>query len=1010
MVVPVSAWLTGQLVLAPSAAFWKSSADIPGTRPRTVRWTPVMPSPGWKVTSAVVSRVSGGEPALARALDRAIEKHEECAAPMSSSGLVRPFGSSARDAHVTSKPPSPDDWSSTCPAPSRREPCQVVVAVRVVAMPITVGALLPAGGRANIPPIGSTTDAEAAETIRGLLEQRAAVAPDAPALLAPGLPPWSYAVVLRRVTAIGRAVGEAGVGEDGTVAVVLPNGREMAIAFLGIASVARCAPLDPGSTAAEVRDALADLGAAAVVLAEGVGGPAREAATELGVAAIELPADAAGTAAGGGRRRPDDIALVLRTSGTTARPKAVPLTHANLLASAANVAGTLALTDEDRCLNLMPLFHIHGLVAGLTASLWAGGSVVCTSGFDREEVGRWAAEAGPTWYSAVPTIHQAMVAAVPDGRDWGLRFIRSSSAALPPQLLARLEEVFDAPVVEAYGMTEAAHQIASNPLPPAVRKPGTVGLPAGPEATVRDGEICIRGPNVTAGYLDDPEANAAAFTNDGWLRTGDQGAIDDDGYLTITGRLKELINRGGEKIAPREVEEVLLDHPAVAEAIAFAVPHRTLGEDVAAAVVLRTEAETTELRRFAAARLGAHKVPRQLVVMEALPRGRTGKLQRRGLAESLGLPGGPPATEDEKAVAPRSAIEAALGGLWTEVLGIEGIAPGDDFFVLGGDSLSALELAEHVREVFGVELTTEVLAGEAATLSGMARFVDASRGHVVRPVKERELWRPSGPRVRAPVRRPRTGFTPTLAERWHGDLRLIVDDGAGALGIFVAFSDRSGGVSRPPFDSLNLSLQRGDAPDAVLENRRRLAAAVGFNPYSLAVSRPVFGGDVVEVGRHARGMVGDGDAIVARASGPTLGLFHSDCVPVVVAGRGGVVLAHVAADNLTVLTEQIAGAVAPAWAAWIGPSVRACCHETDVPVEAAGALRAAGVAEVAVWPDCTSCDERYFSRRRTRTTGRQGAFVGIRADATPLERARSMVARGRSATRRRVLGRRAQFR
>jgi oxalate---CoA ligase len=811
--------------------------------------------------------------------------------------------------------------------------------------------------------------------------------------VAPGLPPWSYGELLRHVEVTERAVRAAGIGPDGTVAVVLPNGPEMAAAFLGVASAARCAPLDPGSTRAEVVDALTDLGAGAVVVAEGVAGPAREAATALGVVALELSSETAGPpVVAGPRPGPDDIALLLRTSGTTARPKQVPLTHANLLTSAANVARTLALTDEDRCLNLMPLFHIHGLVACLTATLWAGGPIVCTPGFDRERILAWVQEARPTWYSAVPTIHQAMVAAAGDGRDWGLRFIRSSSAPLPPQLLARLEETFAAPVVEAYGMTEAAHQIASNPLPPGVRKPGTVGLPAGPEVTVLDGEICIRGPNVTVGYLDNPEANAAAFTDDGWLRTGDQGAFDEDGYLTITGRLKELINRGGEKIAPREVEEVLLDHDAVAEAIAFAVPHPTLGEDVAAAVVLRADADPTELRRFAGRRLGAHKVPRRLVVVDALPRGRTGKLQRRGLAEALGLAGGPAPAAGKASSG--SAVEAALAGLWTAVLGVEGVEPGDDFFVLGGDSLSALELAEHVREVFGVVLTSEVLAGEAATLAGMARFVDASRGRSLRPVKGRELWRPTGRRRRAPLRRPPAGFVPTLTERWHGGLRLIADDGADALGIFLAFSDRSGGVSRPPFDSLNLSLQRGDSPDAVLENRRRLAAAVGFNPYSLAVSRPVFGPDVVEVGRRERGMVGDGDAIVARSSGPTLGLFHADCALVVVVGGGGVALAHVAADNLAALPGRVAAAVAPAWAAWIGPSVRGCCHEIDVPTEAAAALRTAGVPQVAVWPDCTSCDERYFSRRRVRTTGRQGAFVGIRADATPWERVRDITARG----------------
>jgi oxalate---CoA ligase len=260
------------------------------------------------------------------------------------------------------------------------------------------------------------------------VEARAASTPDAPALLAPGRSPWSYAELRRHVELTERAVRAAGVGVDGTVVVVLPNRPEMAAAFLGVAAAARCAPLDPGSTKAEVLDALTDLRAGAVVLAEGVDGPAREAAAELGVLELELGAEPDRPAAAA-RPAPDDIALLLRTSGTTARPKAVPLTHANLLASAANVARTLALTPEDRCLNLMPLFHIHGLVACLTASLWAGGAVVCIPGFERERIAGWVAETRPTWYSAVPTIHQAVVGVAADGRDWGLRFIRSSSAS-----------------------------------------------------------------------------------------------------------------------------------------------------------------------------------------------------------------------------------------------------------------------------------------------------------------------------------------------------------------------------------------------------------------------------------------------------------------------------------------------------------------------------------------------------------------------------------------------------
>ena len=331
----------------------------------------------------------------------------------------------------------------------------------------------------------------------------------------------------------------------------------------------------------------------------------------------------------------------------------VPLSHRNVTASASHIGATLRLGPDDRCLNIMPLFHIHGLIAAVLSSLAAGGSVWCTPGFNALKFFAWLNEIKPTWYTAVPTMHQAILTRA--GRNAEviaanpLRLIRSSSSSLPPQVMAALEEAFSAPVIESYGMTEAAHQMASNLLPPGARKPGTVGPAAGPEIAIMAedggllpqggvGEVVIRGPNVTSGYLENPAANADGF-RDGWFRTGDQGVLDADGYLTITGRLKEIINRGGEKISPREVDEILLDHPAVAQAVTFAVPHDKLGEDVAAAVVLEegASAAETEIRAFAGARLADFKVPRKLLILDEIPKGATGKLQRIGLAEKLGL-------------------------------------------------------------------------------------------------------------------------------------------------------------------------------------------------------------------------------------------------------------------------------------------------------------------------------------------------------------------------------------
>jgi acyl-CoA synthetase (AMP-forming)/AMP-acid ligase II len=352
---------------------------------------------------------------------------------------------------------------------------------------------------------------------------------------------------------------------------------------------------------------------------------------------------------------PDDIALVLHTSGTTSRPKLVPLTHANVCASARHIKESLALTPADRCLNIMPLFHIHGLMAAVLASLDAGASLFCSPGFNALKFFGWLGEADPTWYTGVPTMHQAILDRAQRNRDAiaksRLRFVRSSSASLPPQVMKALEETFGAPVIEAYGMTEASHQMASNPLPPRERKPGFVGVAAGPDVAVMDesgellppgatGEVVIRGPNVTSGYAKNPEANRTAFAS-GWFRTGDQGVIDADGYLRLTGRLKEIINRGGEKISPREVDEVLMDHPAVQQVVTFAMPHEKLGEEVAAAIVFREgqAASERELRDFCATRLADFKVPRRLVFLDEIPKGATGKLQRIGLAEKLGLSG-----------------------------------------------------------------------------------------------------------------------------------------------------------------------------------------------------------------------------------------------------------------------------------------------------------------------------------------------------------------------------------
>ncbi len=504
-------------------------------------------------------------------------------------------------------------------------------------------------------------------SIAALIE---AGSPEAPSILAPGRQPLSFGALRSLAGKTGGALHEMGIGRGDRLAIVLPNGPEMAAAFVAIGCHAITAPLNPGYRSEEFAFYLSDLKARALVVEQGTPSEAVTTARKLGVRVVELvaePAQPAGTfklvaangtgaagAAAPGPAEPDDIALLLHTSGTTSRPKLVPLSHRNLCTSAINIIDVLRLDARDLCLNVMPLFHIHGLMAALLAALGAGGAVFAAPGFDALRFFSWLDEARPTWYTAVPAMHQAILHRAPRNRrvidSARLRFIRSASAPLPRPVISELEAAFSVPVVEAYAMTEAAHQMTSNPLPPGKRIPGTVGRAAGPDVAIMDeatdellsagelGEVVIRGENVMTGYENNPDANARAFAA-GWFRTGDQAVMDSEGYLTITGRLKEIINRGGEKIAPPEVDDVLMDHPAVSQAVTFAMPHASLGEEVAAAVVLRDGADAgrREIRDFAATRLAAFKVPRRIVVLDEIPKGATGKLQRIGLAEKLGL-------------------------------------------------------------------------------------------------------------------------------------------------------------------------------------------------------------------------------------------------------------------------------------------------------------------------------------------------------------------------------------
>ena len=433
----------------------------------------------------------------------------------------------------------------------------------------------------------------------------------------------------------------------------------------------------------------------------------------------------------------DETALLLHTSGTTARPKIVPLSHRNLCAAARHIAETLRLTPSDRGLNVMPLFHVHGLVGSVLASLWAGGSTVCTPGFAEAEFFTWVGSLRPTWYTAVPTMHQGVVrVAASESRQAtrsSLRLARSASWALSPQTGRELSETLGIPVLEAYGMTEAGNQICSNPLPPGLVKFGSVGLPAGPDVAIMDaegqlvdhgetGEVVIRGANITKGYENNAVVNAEAFT-DGWFRTGDVGYFDQDGYLFLRGRSKEIINRGGENISPREIDEALMEHPDVWQAAAFAVPHPTLGQDVAAAVVAAPNSLVTErsVRAFAFERLADFKVPSRIVIVDEIPQGATGKVQRIGLAERLA---------DELAQSyrePADDVEKAIVRIWQEVLGLDHVGAGDNFFSLGGDSLRGGQVMARVQSMLGVELPVTTIFVQA-TVEELAATVTEAMG------------------------------------------------------------------------------------------------------------------------------------------------------------------------------------------------------------------------------------------------------------------------------------------
>lgn len=575
-------------------------------------------------------------------------------------------------------------------------------------------------------------------TVAALIANAVQRQPAAPALLAPGRDPMSYGDLWRQCRHIGSELRARGHGPQARVAVVLPAGPEMAAAYLAVVTHACCVPLNPAAQDAELQRWFDATGVTCLLVEQGDTGAASRVARARGLPIVDITLDHHGCA---GRLHPSttcavtdgqaaeplpsDVGLIIQTSGTTGQPKVVELTHEALVASALSMVDTYQLTAKDCTINVRPMYHVASLIVNTLAPLASGGRVAYAPGFDGDSLFDWFAEFKPTWFSGVTTMYQWWLAHEQDYRrklgDHRFRFLRAGSAAMPPAIMRRVEELTGAPVIEGYGMSERT-PIAVNPLPPGRRKPGTVGRPCGVELALFDaqgravpagetGEIAIRAPGVRC----EPVGEHGA-----WFRTGDCGRFDEDGYLLITGRLKEMINRGGQKIAPREVEDQLLEHAAVAQAAAFGMAHPSLGEDVAAAVVARDGAaiDAAELRRFLLQRLAPYKVPAVIVQVDAMPLGPTGKVQRSILATRCAI------SASVEADPPAGATERRIAAIFADVLGRASVGRKESFFALGGDSIGGARVISRIVQAFGIELQANTLFARPS-VAELAVHIDA---------------------------------------------------------------------------------------------------------------------------------------------------------------------------------------------------------------------------------------------------------------------------------------------
>lgn len=598
------------------------------------------------------------------------------------------------------------------------------------------------------PPDGSET-----QTLGELIRSVSGRNPHAPFLLDSGGSVLSYGGLWEQVQSVESAVRSAGFGSQSRIAGVLPNGPEAAVAFLSFAACSAYAPLNPDESAGSFESTFARLMPSAVVVQAGYRTAALDIAVDAGLPVVELiPLEGAEAGlfrveivsrpapSGDVHALPDDLALLLPTSGTTSEPKLVMHTHRTLLSGARFVIAAYSLSHRDRNLNMAPLFHVLGLFHVLNSAA-SGGSVICAGGFDPRLFFHLTEQLRPTWFSAVPAVLQSILQLAPEfdhvlGRR-PFRFFRSAGAPLTPSLAGELELALGAPLTQVYAMSESP-PITIGPLPPAQPKPGSVGKPAGPDIAIWDdhqrplppgktGQVVVRGPNVAIGYFNNPNATRDAF-RDGWFLTGDLGCFDEDGFLFLTGRVHELINRGGEKISPGEVEDVYRTHPGITEALAFGIPDDSLGEEVALAVVPMHAGAITaaQLRRFGASRLAFHKIPRRIFFMNRIPIGPTGKPNRSSMRETVRIL--PPEPAAHAYVAPRTDLEKTLAGLWAETLRVPHPGIHDHFFDSGGDSLSAVRFLCDVSESLNLDSLPAALLVEAPTIAEMAVLLSQQTG------------------------------------------------------------------------------------------------------------------------------------------------------------------------------------------------------------------------------------------------------------------------------------------